>query len=75
MIVADQASLVGMVHRYLATLDGTGWVEPSAALKSALTTMGWSVHRNLACPRATSWPSLLPEPSFAGGDVVQAVPC
>ena len=41
-------------------------MEPSETLKSTLATLDWSVHRNLDCPRAASWPRLSPEARFPG---------
>ena len=68
-VLANQDSLVGTVHRTLATLGGTSWVEPSASLTTSMNVFGWSVHINYASPRVASWPRLLPEPSY-GGDVL-----
>ena len=66
LILGNEASLVGTVHRYLAAPNGDLWREPSPALSHALTWLGWRPVLNLASPRARRWPHLDPEPFFLG---------
>ncbi|MBU6429289.1 MAG: hypothetical protein KGR26_09785, partial [Cyanobacteria bacterium REEB65] len=67
IVLANSPGLVGTVHRHLATLgQGGEWVEPSAALRAALGTLGWQLVRNRATPRAVAWPQLEREMAYPG---------
>ena len=62
--MANQPGLVGTVHRFLATMDGPVWEEPTPALASAVATLHWTVWVNRPSSLASSWPHLAPEPAF-----------
>jgi hypothetical protein len=64
-LLANLPSLAGCVHRAAAG-RAERWREPSAALRSAVKSLGWSVRRNLACSRASQWPWVAPEASYPG---------
>ena len=64
--MANQPGLVGTVHRFPATMDGSVWEEPTPALESAVVTLHWTVWVNRPSSRASSWPHLAPEPAFPG---------
>ena len=64
-VLVNSLGVAGIVHRAVACRTGA-WQEPSQALRSALESLGWSVHRNLACQRAAQWPLLQPEPEYPG---------
>lgn len=71
-LLANVPSLVGVVHCHVAW-DGSTWREPTAALSSALQSVGWHLRRNPTCGRAPSWPFLLPEPTYFGNVVLQPI--
>ena len=62
-LLPNLLGLVGIVHRAIALVDGI-WAEPSAALQSALRSLGWQFRVNLQCCRAQQWPLLQSEPFF-----------
>ena len=62
-LLANLPSLVGTIHRAVASLDGS-WSEPTASLRSALQCVGWSAQRNDLCHRARHWPSVAAEDSY-----------
>ena len=41
LVMANQPDLVGTVDRFLATLDGPSWVEPTPAIASAVASPHW----------------------------------
>ena len=63
--LANSTGVAGTVHRAIAWSDGA-WREPSPALRSALSALGWRVRRNLECARAQHWPALVPELAYPG---------
>ena len=66
-LLANSTGLAGTIHRAVAYPSAaTTWREPSRALRSALKHFNWQIVRNLRCQRSTTWPRLLPEPSFLG---------
>ena len=69
-LLANLHSVVGLIHRSLAWQQDT-WVEPSPALQAALQSVGWSVHRNAQCLRATQWPAVSPELPYPGDILLQ----
>ena len=66
LVMANQPGLVGTVHRFLATLDGPHWVEPTPALSSAVATLQWQIWVNRPSSRASGWPHLAPELAYPG---------
>ena len=66
LVLANQPGLVGTAHRFLATLAGPAWVEPTPALAEAAASLHWNVWINRSSPRATGWPHLAPEWAYSG---------
>ena len=64
-LLYNSPGMVGDVHRFVAW-DGDTWCEPSAAVRSAMKSLGWSVQRNKECARARGWPRLQPELGYLG---------
>ena len=64
-LLVNLPGLVGTVHRLVASLSGR-FVEPTRSLRSALSSIGWSVHRNFLSHRSAPWPQLDPEISYPG---------
>jgi hypothetical protein len=64
-LLVNLPSLAGCVHRAAAGRT-SGWRESTAALRSALKSVGWSMRRNLACARASQWPWVAPEIGYPG---------
>jgi ribonuclease HI len=64
-IAANAPGLVGNVHRYVASVGGL-WQEPTAALASALRSVGWRARRNEICLRTAAWPVVSAEQSYPG---------
>ena len=71
-LVSNLPSLVGAVHRQVSWQQNV-WREPTAALASALRTVGWRVRRNTACLRGALWPLVEPEPIYPGEVLLQPV--
>jgi hypothetical protein len=63
-LLTNMPGFVETVYRFFASIGG-GWVEPSAALSAALSSVSLSLRRNVECLRAVAWPHLLPETSYA----------
>ena len=47
------------------------WDEPTAALRTALRCLQWTVRRNASCLRSQRWPLLDPEPTYPGQVLLQ----
>ena len=69
-LLANLPTVVGVVHRFLAWQD-TSWVEPTPALRAALQSLNWSVHRNTHCLRAAHWPTVSSELAYPGAILLQ----
>ena len=64
--LANSPGLAGTVHRAIAWRLPGQWVEPTAALRTALCCLRWTVRRTSCCLRSQHWPRVDPEPCFSG---------
>ena len=62
--VANHAGLVGNLHSYLASGSGIGCVEPNTVLTGSLSTIKWTMCRNMHAVGASRWPVLDAERSY-----------
>jgi len=54
LVMATHPDLVGTVHRFLATIDGPSWVDPTLALASDVRA--WQPFKKRKIPRFLSNP-------------------
>ena len=64
-LLVNLPGVVGDTHRHVAWQQ-EAWVEPTAALRTALASMRWSICRNTRSLQATQWPIVSPEPEYPG---------
>ena len=66
VVLANEPSLVGMVHRFCCSAQGAAWVERSPPLAAALRELGWHVEPNPRALCVIAWPEISPEPRYGG---------
>ena len=64
-LICNSLGPTGIIHRLLSWADDH-WQEPTRSLATALQSVTWSVHRNMACLRSAQWPLLDPEMTYPG---------